>query len=36
VAEDLGEWLTPALLFLSQGVPWLAMMAASIGVIAYL
>jgi len=31
-----GERLRPALLFLSQGVPWLAMMAASIGLIMYL
>ena len=31
-----GERLRPALLFLSQGVPWLAMMAVSIGLIMYL
>src|SRR5262245_39805811 len=31
-----GERLRPALLFLSQGVPWLAMMAASMGLIMYL
>ena len=30
------ERLRPALLFLSQGVPWLAMMAASMGLIMYL